>query len=77
MAMVPGNCPAALLALANARSTLLPSLLCGTIPMSLTYVWLGSSKQMANNPIIGMLLSAFIPLLLWALFSLFVIKECE
>ena len=46
------------------------ALLCGTIPMSLTYAWLGSSKQMAHNPIIGMLLSAFIPLVLWAIFSL-------
>ena len=51
-----------------------PALLCGTIPMSLTYAWLGSSKQMAHNPIIGMLL-VYSYLVLGAIFLLMRNKE--
>ncbi len=52
-----------------------PALLCGTLPMSFTYAWLGSTQQMAKHPLAGMLLSAFVPLLLWAIVSIWLKKR--
>ena len=43
----------------------LVSLLIGAIPMSMTYAWLGSSDLVEKHPRTGLLLSAFLPLLLW------------
>lgn len=52
-----------------------PALLCGTAPMSFTYAWLGSTQQMAEHPIAGMLLSAFVPLVLWGIVSAWLKKD--
>ncbi|MBT6461720.1 MAG: VTT domain-containing protein [Opitutae bacterium] len=44
-----------------------PALICGVAPMSFTYAWIGSTKAMEKHTFTGMILSAIIPLFLWAL----------
>jgi len=48
----------------------LASLLTGTIPMSMTYAWLGSSNLVEKHPRLGLLLSVLLPLIAW-----FVVKS--
>ena len=41
------------------------ALLCGTLPMSFTYAWLGSTDAAQENKLLALGLSAAIPVLLW------------
>lgn len=43
------------------------ALLCGLVPMSFAYSWLGASRLAEVYPLLGLLLSALPPLLLWAI----------
>ena len=44
------------------------SLLCGTVPMCMTYAWIGHSQS--DRPFLALSLSAAVPVLLWPLASL-------
>jgi uncharacterized membrane protein YdjX (TVP38/TMEM64 family) len=46
-----------------------PALICGVTPMSFTYAWIGSTKAMERHTFLGMILSATIPLVLWAVIN--------
>jgi uncharacterized membrane protein YdjX (TVP38/TMEM64 family) len=46
-----------------------PSLICGVVPMSFIYAWIGSTKVMEKHTFLGMILSATIPLVLWAVIN--------
>ena len=45
------------------------ALLCGVIPMSFAYAWLGSTEAAQENPLLALGLSAAVPVLLWAVVS--------
>ena len=49
--------------------TYFAALLCGVIPMSFVYAWLGSTETAQENPLLALGLSAAIPVLLWATVS--------
>jgi len=49
--------------------TYLAALVCGVVPMSLTYAWLGSLKITQEYQLLALGLSAAIPVLLWAVVS--------
>jgi len=41
------------------------ALLCGTVPMSFTYAWLGSTETAQENKLLALAISAAVPVLLW------------
>ena len=41
------------------------ALLCGTLPMSFTYAWLGSTETAQENKLLALVISATVPVLLW------------
>ena len=41
------------------------ALLCGTMPMSFTYAWLGSTNTAQENKLLALIISAAVPVLLW------------
>ena len=45
------------------------ALICGVIPMSFAYAWLGSTETAQENPLLALGLSAAVPVLLWAVVS--------
>ena len=49
--------------------TYFAALLCGVIPMSFAYAWLGSTETAQENPLFALGLSAAVPVLLWAMVS--------
>ena len=49
--------------------TYFAALLCGIIPMSFAYAWLGSTETAQENPLLALGLSAAVPVLLWAAVS--------
>jgi uncharacterized membrane protein YdjX (TVP38/TMEM64 family) len=49
----------------------LTALLCGTIPMTAAYVWLGTSELMTKSPKVGLFISAILPIFLWLSFCQF------
>ena len=49
--------------------TYFAALLCGVIPMSFAYAWLGSTETAQENPLLALGLSAAVPVLLWAAVS--------
>ena len=49
--------------------TYFASLLCGVIPMSFAYAWLGSTETAQENPLLALGLSAAVPVLLWTIVS--------
>ena len=49
--------------------TYFAALVCGIVPMSFAYAWIGSINAAQENPLLALGLSAAIPVLLWALVS--------
>ena len=49
--------------------TYFAALVCGVVPMSFAYAWLGSTDTAQENPLLALGLSAAIPVLLWAVVS--------
>ena len=49
--------------------TYFAALVCGVVPMSFAYAWIGSINAAQENPLLALGLSAAIPVLLWALVS--------
>lgn len=45
------------------------ALVCGVIPMSFSYAWLGSTKAAQENPLLALALSAAVPVFLWTVVS--------
>ncbi len=45
------------------------ALLCGTMPMSFTYAWLGSTNTAQENKLLALVISAAVPVLLWSCWS--------
>ena len=43
----------------------LAALFCGTMPMSFTYAWLGSTETAQENKLLALTISAAVPVLLW------------
>ena len=41
------------------------ALLCGTLPMSFTYAWLGSTETAQDNKLLALAISAAVPVFLW------------
>ena len=49
--------------------TYFAALVCGVVPMSFAYAWIGSTDAAQKNPLLALGLSAAIPVLLWAVVS--------
>ncbi len=49
--------------------TYFAALLCGVVPMSFAYAWLGSTEAAQANPLLALGLSAAVPVLLWTVVS--------
>ena len=49
--------------------TYFAALVCGVVPMSFAYAWIGSTETAQKNPLLALGLSAAVPVLLWAVVS--------